>query len=56
MRQVDFAKTKLIAPYKRKNYRWPREDYPDLYKVVEPYIKKISSTYKNLYKYFISKY
>ena len=38
-------------PFKRKNYRWPREDYPDLYKVVEPYIKKISSTYKSLYKY-----
>ena len=38
-------------PYKRKNYRWPREDNPDLYKVVEPYIKKISSIYKNLYKY-----
>ena len=38
-------------PYKRKNYRWPREDNPNLYKVVEPYIKKISTIYKNLYKY-----
>lgn len=38
-------------PKKRENYRWSREAYPELYKVVEPYIKKISSTYKNLYKY-----
>ena len=38
-------------PKKRENYRWPRKNNPNLYKVVEPYIKKISAIYKNLYKY-----
>jgi len=38
-------------PAKRRNYRWYRDEYPDLYHTVEPYIKRVSATYKNIYKY-----